>query len=182
MQQRGLLPLHGATIAFQNHCVAVCGKSGIGKSTLAAAFHQSGFDVLGDDICCINKSGRVLPGLLNIHLLPESIKNLRVDPTALSGKNFKTNKSNLCYSLKKEIKDKKIRSIYVIEETNQNKLSFSNIKSLSKFKFILKNIYRPEFIEGQGLNERYFNYCSKLADRINLYLIKRPKKGFLLEK
>ena len=52
--QRGLLPLHASAIAVTGRAVALAGPSGVGKSTLAAAFSTRGHAVLSDDICIVN--------------------------------------------------------------------------------------------------------------------------------
>jgi hypothetical protein len=55
--KRGLEPLHATAIVIDGRAVAFLGKSGVGKSTLAAAFVRSGFRVLTDDVLVVHETG-----------------------------------------------------------------------------------------------------------------------------
>ena len=59
---RGDLPLHAATLVSPDGraCAAVCGESGSGKSTTAAALVQAGWSVLCDDISRVSTGDEVL--------------------------------------------------------------------------------------------------------------------------
>ena len=49
LKRRGLYSVHAAAVADSGRAVLIAGPSGVGKSTLAVALVQAGFDVLGDD-------------------------------------------------------------------------------------------------------------------------------------
>ncbi len=53
LHQRRLLALHAATVAWQGRAIALCGPSGTGKSTLAAALCAAGAGFVGDDIAAV---------------------------------------------------------------------------------------------------------------------------------
>lgn len=52
--RRGLLPLHACCLTRDGHTVAVCGFSGVGKSTLAALLIGRGFRLLADDLTAVD--------------------------------------------------------------------------------------------------------------------------------
>jgi hypothetical protein len=66
--QRGLLPLHASAVAVGERCVAFCGGSETGKSSIAAAFAQAGYPFLCDDLVIVHTapdgSPVVWPGVL----------------------------------------------------------------------------------------------------------------------
>ena len=82
--RRGLLPLHAACVKVDGQngpgVIALAGPSGVGKSTLAAAFRRAGHQVLGDDIAVLRIADdgivTVLPGLARIKLWGESLHGL----------------------------------------------------------------------------------------------------------
>lgn len=54
---RGELAMHGAAVAFGDHAVALLGRSGQGKSTLAAALCARGGCLLSDDALHVDHAG-----------------------------------------------------------------------------------------------------------------------------
>jgi hypothetical protein len=80
LHQRGALVLHGAAVAKDGAAFVVCGRSGEGKSTLAAALCRAGFDVVADDICVIDFAADrrpvVAPDGRQLKLWRESIDKL----------------------------------------------------------------------------------------------------------
>lgn len=55
--KRGFEPLHGTAVVIDGHAVGFLGASGVGKSTLAAAFVRAGFRVLTDDVLVVHGTG-----------------------------------------------------------------------------------------------------------------------------
>ncbi|HEX2724887.1 MAG TPA: hypothetical protein VHN20_03595, partial [Beijerinckiaceae bacterium] len=76
LHQRGMLPLHANAVVIGAAAVAFTGASGMGKSTLAAWFHDRGCRLLADDVVVIGlgESGPLAyPGLPRLRLRRDAL-------------------------------------------------------------------------------------------------------------
>jgi hypothetical protein len=86
LRRRGILALHASSVSVDNNSVILCGDSGLGKSTTAAALALRGIPVLADDISPIaQEDGRlyVQPGYPRVCLWPEAVEMMFGAPNAL---------------------------------------------------------------------------------------------------
>lgn len=75
----GHLVLHAGTVSTPSGGIGFLGPTGIGKSTLTAAFHVAGHDLLGDDVSLLEeaKGGTAARSLYRgLRLLPDSVARL----------------------------------------------------------------------------------------------------------
>lgn len=87
LHQRGLLVLHASVVARDGAAVAFLGNNGWGKSTIAAALHSRGYDLVADDVAAIaveHEGGpTVVPGFPQVKLWPEAASLLGETPDRL---------------------------------------------------------------------------------------------------
>ncbi len=93
LHQRGWLVLHASAVAVGGRAVGFLGAPREGKSTLAAALHQRGPDLVSDDVVAVAvrlapaaPTGEplwVYPGFPQLKLWPEAVAGLGEDPAAL---------------------------------------------------------------------------------------------------
>lgn len=86
LRRRGVLALHGSCARLSDSSVILCGNSGLGKSTTAAALALRGVAVLTDDISpVVEENGQlyVEPGYPRLCLWPDAVKILFGTSTAL---------------------------------------------------------------------------------------------------
>jgi hypothetical protein len=85
LRLRGILALHGSAIVGARGAVAFLGASGVGKSTLAAAFAARGCPVLADDVVAFQETRGwfVLPAHGQLRVSAEAAALATVAPDAL---------------------------------------------------------------------------------------------------
>jgi hypothetical protein len=71
-RKAGWVPIHGAAIAKDGVCAILCAASGVGKSTLTAAFIRRGWHAVGDDKLLLRMTSdgpelAALQGTFNLH-------------------------------------------------------------------------------------------------------------------
>lgn len=64
LHQRGTLALHASAVARDGRAIAICGPSGMGKSTLSAALCQAGCSFVSDDISVVRFEADGCPWVL----------------------------------------------------------------------------------------------------------------------
>jgi hypothetical protein len=86
LHQRGLLVLHASVVARNGAALAVLGSNGWGKSTIAAALHARGYDLVSDDLAAIRfdpDAPTALAGYPQVKLWPEAATLLGQTPDTL---------------------------------------------------------------------------------------------------
>jgi hypothetical protein len=179
--QRDLLVIHGNSVRIGEQCLICVGPSGMGKSTLAAAFMRRGFDILADDVVPVNKEGEALPGFPRIKLWQDAAQQFAIDTAELCRVSPQTDKYNLPIQAMEQ-KALPVRWVYILRNDDVDEISIEPISGMEKFLPLKNNTYRVRFLEGMELKSQHLGMCGKLAGQIKLARITRPKKGFVADK
>lgn len=179
--QRNLLVIHGNAIRFGDECVIFAGNSGNGKSTLAAAFHQRGYEILADDLSVIDGQLRVQPSYPQIKLWHDSAKKLEIDTEGL--KRIRLQVDKYAYPIKEAFCNKPlpVKALYILNTHNQADFVFTEITGMKKFRPLKNHSYRAAYLDGLGLGAEHLKLCSQLANNIDITRITRPSSGFKLD-
>ncbi|MCK6577751.1 MAG: hypothetical protein L6Q98_06565 [Anaerolineae bacterium] len=79
LRLKGVSPLHASVVDIGDSAIAIAGRSGMGKSTLAAAFERVGCNIRSDDLCVAmgQQDGFFVPaGPPRVRLLPDAAEAL----------------------------------------------------------------------------------------------------------
>ena len=181
-QQRRLLPLHASAIEVDGQCVAFAGPSGVGKSTLAAYFHDRGYNVMSDDICVVSLDiqgrPRAWPGIPRLKLWREAADALARDVTALEidlegmeKYHFPTDRGASQASLP-------LRRIYILREPRlPGQEGIALLTGTTAFEALLANTYRRHLLAPMGQAAGHFAICAALIKHSGVYSAWR-RKGF----
>jgi hypothetical protein len=78
-RRRHITCLHSSAVELHGHAVCLCGETGLGKSTTAAALALRGLPVVAEDIVVLQEAGdqfMAVPGYPRVCLWPESVQML----------------------------------------------------------------------------------------------------------
>lgn len=86
LRLHGVLPLHASAIAAEGNAIAMVAPRGTGKSTLAAAFAELGYPILGDDVIALRPSAAAItasPAFPGVRLCSDVVETFYGEPGAL---------------------------------------------------------------------------------------------------
>ncbi|MCJ2189195.1 hypothetical protein [Novosphingobium beihaiensis] len=179
--QRGLLVLHGNAIEIDGKCMICVGPSGVGKSTLTAAFLQRGFRVLADDVVPIDPSRNAIPGYPRIKLWQDVADKLGIETKKLDEIRPGMKKYN--YPLGTAFCDKPIPvgMICLLSPHAKDTIEVTRVQGMDRFSALYGNTYRQQFVEGMGLQSAHLRQCGELGARTSILRVSRPTSGFRIE-
>jgi hypothetical protein len=185
LHQRGLLVLHGSAIETPAGAVLFVGPSGIGKSTLAAAFHQRGYSVLADDVCAVGFDEQGIP------LLHPAFPQLKLWANTLDklGQNTETLQKvrpeleKYALPLHEAFKQTALRvyAVYHLAQHNKPDFLFEQLQQIEKFQTLSDNTYRQHFLGGLGVRATHFRHVAAASNHIRVGRITRPIQPLLLD-
>src|SRR5579871_5639366 len=92
LRQRGLLTLHASAVATPSGVIAVCGRSGAGKSTTVSALMARDNPLLADDLMALSFAPdggvQALPGVPQLYLCEDAMQGLEPDTAALPFRSY----------------------------------------------------------------------------------------------
>lgn len=181
LAQRNLLVLHGNAIRIGDHCMVCVGPSGVGKSTLAAAFMQRGHSVLADDIVPIDADGRALAGYPRIKLWQDAADQLSIGTAALQRVRPALQKFHVPLASAFAGDSLPVRWIYVLSRYNLSEVALEPITGLDRFLPLRDNAYRMQFVDAMALGGTHMRLGAALAGRVRMAQVRRPRDGNSLD-
>lgn len=183
LQLNDLFALHASAISNNGSLSLFSGRSGIGKSTLAAQLHTRGYGLFSDDKCVLNWSEDqscyfAEPSIQIIRLWQDALDNLyntaflghRDDIVARVNKfQFKLNHSSI-------MKDaEKISSFNIIRNVAKDKsLQIRPATGMRKLRLLKEQTHRIGYLAGLEKLGEHWNYIQHLAKYIPVNIIFRP--------
>lgn len=177
LHQRGLLVLHASGIATPEGAVIFMGRSSAGKSSLAAAFYQRGYPVLGDDVIALNIcNGRVLafPGFPQLRLWPDMLSALEIATDSTLALRPKLAKRVLPVPDGFDIQPLPVRAIYLLHSHIQDEIRLEKFEGMSRFTTLLNHTFREKFLGGLGVRPIHFQKVSQVAQKTYVASLVRP--------
>jgi hypothetical protein len=180
LMQRNVFLLHANAIKIGNQCISFAGASGIGKSTLAAAFLQKGYSILTDDVCAIDSKGDVLPGFPHIKLWADASRHMAIETQSLRKIRPTLDKFSVPAGTQFYGSPLPLKVVYILDAHNHNSFKFTQLNSSQKFNPLKNNTYRGQYLKGLCRVQSHFKQCGMIASQVEVVHITRPNRGFQL--
>jgi hypothetical protein len=179
LHQKGLLPLHSNAVEVDGRALAFTGPSGAGKSTMAAWFHDNGYNVLADDVCVVTQSEEGVP------LAQPGIPRLRLWRDALesSGRDAQDHEHAFDDADKYNVKTRAsetrapvpLGAVYVLDEPNSGAREpmITRLTGVDAVDALVANTYRGAYVRVLGETKRHLMQCLELARTVPIFRMER---------
>jgi hypothetical protein len=179
LHQRGYVTLHASCVASSMGAVAFMGKSGSGKSVLAAALHSAGYGLVADDVTVVDPDQpvpTVYPGYPRCHLLPEAAEHFGYDATkAETG----ATQDKVRYDARQnfQVRPVALRCVYVLDDGPEMRIEPVS-RHRAVFEFV-RHSYWIRFLHDSRPSS-YFLQCGKICEKVPVRILSRPKSMNML--
>lgn len=184
LHQRGALALHASAVAHEGRAIALCGPSGVGKSTLSAALCQAGCRFISDDISVISvESGQplVLPDSRQHRLWADAIERLSLSER--QGKAVRDTLQKYHVTPSCDGAAMPLSMIIVLREAEfrgqEPVIETLNIADAAAL--LRADVYRPTLASRMGLDAALFGKVAKLLGQVRVLRLTRPREIERLE-
>ena len=180
LHQRHLLPLHANSIEIGGRAVAFMGHSGAGKSTMAAWFHDRGFNVLADDVCVVtfgeNGAPVAQPGIPRLRMWRDALE--------ASGRSAEAHELSFDDADKYNVPTREggatgpiaLGAIYLLRKSEEEAPAGDFIQRLSGIEAIdalVANTYRGAYVPMMGTSRAHLASCVALARSVPVFAVQR---------
>jgi hypothetical protein len=175
LHQRGQLVLHAATVSYRGRGLALCGVTGAGKSTLAAALCRAGCDFVGDDVAAVrfdeDGAPTILPDGRQHRLWMDAVEQLALTdrlgpPVRPSIKKFHVDPPRMAAQ-----EPTPLTAIFILRTTDsprQIELGPADAAAL-----VRDEVYRSRPASHLGRDADLFRQIAALLGRVRVYLLDR---------
>ena len=174
LYQRGLFPLHGSAVETRWGAMIFVGDQGVGKSTLAAEFHQRGYRLLSDDVCAVTtgtKKLQVLPALAQVRLCTDAYERLGQPP----GGRFHVDKFVVPLNDGYCAQPAPLTGIHILKNRDEGEPQFTLLRGFDRIQGLLENLYRPEYLKGQSTQGHLMRLAGLIAEKTSIAEVSRRR-------
>lgn len=171
VQVHGLQVLHGSAIAVDGGVVALCGRSGGGKSTTAYAMHRRGWDLWADDAVAFRVDG----DRAEAHPLPFRMR-LRPESAAWFAAPEQTKGSELGSPWLGDAEAARLRAVVLLAPTTEQSdpseaAAMARLAPADAFRELLPHAYYVSLTD-ESVNRRLLTAYLDLAERLPVFSLR----------
>ena len=183
LQQRGVSTLHAAAVRTPAGAVLLLGRSGHGKSSLAATLVQRGHALLADDVTGLVLNAEqvtVLPSFGSLRLWKHTLKEMRTPPKVRSPvrrglEKYWVEASDVC------ARALPVRAAIVLIPSHGADIRMASVPSSDAFWLLCEHAHRKRALLAMGQRPALFRVATMMARHVPVLRAWRPRHPFLLE-
>jgi hypothetical protein len=185
LHQRGMVPFHASTLKGEGgNSFMVCGRSGIGKSTLSAYLLNRGHILLSDDISVVMpEDGHVMvrPSFPFLKLWKDVMEH--VDFSLEQGSRLREPLEKYGYRMEEvfHAEPAPIRHVFILNVHNQEEYRREELKGMDKFSALKNQTFRFQFVTDKN-RSRHFTVLNQMAQSVRVWRITRPQAPMDIER
>lgn len=182
LHQRGHLVLHANAVRVGEGAVLFAGNSGAGKSSVAAAFHRQGFEVISDDVVALNNRGDLVGGFPQIKLWQDVCDQLDIPTDNL--KKISLQRGKYSFPIDAAYRDLSlpVLALYILDveqpDVDIERFTIETLAGMETFFALKQHTYRNSIMEGLGLMPEHLRLCEALSSSIHIATISRSRQQF----
>lgn len=182
LQMNNRFALHASAIKTEEGVVLFCGRSGVGKSTIATRLKKEGFEIISDDKAVLTISDDqniyIEPSIQITRLWDDSIEKLG-ENSFLENPESVTNKNDKFQFLIKEehriAEALLVKEIYIIREIQENmELQVNRLCGKVKHHRLRQQIHRRQYVEKLNKQKELWQYLHEITSRVSTTILLRP--------
>lgn len=181
--QRGLFPLHAATLRVDGRTLAIAGASGAGKSTLAHALGRRGHRLVSDDVTVICDEGNRLeirPAFPRLNLWRSALDAAGVGVAGLRRVRPQIEKYDVPLPGSVDIVPLPLDAIVILGEASASDLT--KLAPTAALPAVQAHIAQRQVAAALGNQRRLFATTARIVSTVPVYRLQRPKRFEALER
>ena len=183
LQQRGVTTLHAAAVYTPGGAVLLLGRSGSGKSSLAAALVERGHALLADDVTgVVLRGGRAtaLPSFASLRLWKRTLEEMSAPPEVRSRvrpglEKYWVKASSACAEALP------VCAAIALNPSRGPGIHMASVSPSDAFWLLCEHTHRKRASRALGQRPAHFRVAAAMARQVPMSQAWRPRHPFLLE-
>ncbi|MGH8050673.1 MAG: hypothetical protein ACREPB_08460 [Arenimonas sp.] len=172
------LLLHACAVNIMGRTVLFLGKSGWGKSTLAALFHKNGFKLYSDDCVLLEPNGpqwQAIATYPSLRLYDDSIESIFIDDSSLSPVSEYSDKQRMALTIDREQVVPPLHAMYFLSdpETVTGDISIENMRPANTCIEIIERSFRLD-LDNRAQSRQLMTSTAALTQSVPAYRLSYP--------
>lgn len=184
LQMNNRFALHASAVILNDELFLFCGRSGIGKSTLASQLHSRGYNIFSDDKCVLfweetEEKFYAYPTLRIARLWKDATDKITDTSFLMNPQSVSLKQEKYQYILSEEAyisRPKAINRIFRIHNLPETgKMQVFNPTGIRKIRQLRAQTHRLNFVKGLGKTKIHWNYLEQIVQNVSFAVLGRPK-------